>query len=362
VIEPPLRAADSLGMRRLSVLLVLAAAVYAPVASASQVVSTSTATGIELGVNARGEAYLTYTSGGKVVHVLARGAVNALPPSPGGKQVAFQLDYSGGYTLFKADLARATGQLREDQAAVAAAQKVAAAQGRKYTPAVTAASLAVKADYAAIQKLHGQSNDYGDSFSCPRYTGPPLAWMVTACTAPDGSYWAVQSWQRLLPDYGVEASPAQAAWEVHLSHWTGPLPQLTIQTDWAWHQWDHLYGTFTYDGKPVYGYKSTAVGAPLDSFGRNVYVDTFDSAYGSGWIRENSFLTHTNTGVFCYSFNPHGAHPAGKGLRYRATIEGPGVAPDVMWEGTAPGPYSQDADAAANVKIGDLHDGQCRPN
>ena len=58
---------------------------------------------------------------------------------------------------------------------------------------------------------------------------------------------------------------------------SGDLPVLTIGTDWAWHQWDHLYGTYTYAGKPVYGFKSTSAGNPLDSFGRNIYVDTFDS-------------------------------------------------------------------------------------
>jgi hypothetical protein len=137
---------------------------------------------------------------------------------------------------------------------------------------------------------------------------------------------------------------------------------LTVQTDWAWHQWDHIFGAYTYDGNPVFGFTSTSVGAPLDSFGRNLYVDTFDSKYGSGWMRENSFLTHTNTGVFCYSFNPHGAHPAGNGTNYRATILGPGVTPDVMWEGTPPGAYDQDDDAAANQQIADLHDNQCRPN
>ena len=73
----------------------------------------------------------------------------------------------------------------------------------------------------------------------------------------------------------------QAAWELRLSHWTGDLPVLTIGTDWAWHQWDHLYGTFTYAGQPVFGFKSTSAGNPLDTFGRNIYVDTFDSAYGT---------------------------------------------------------------------------------
>ena len=349
-------------MRRVLILLALACAALAPAAGASQVISTSTATGITLGVDARGQAFLSYKSGGKHVDVLAWGAVNALAPTQGGKQVAFQLDYSGGYTLFKDDLAKATAQLRGDQDLFRKAQSAANAQGKKYTPDVTKYSQAIQKDYAAIQKLHNQSNKLGSSFSCPKYTGPQLAWMVAACTAPDGSYWAVQSWQRLLPDYGVTPTPTQAAWEVHLSHWTGPLPVLTVDTDWAWHQWDHLFGSYTYGDSGVFGFKSTSVGAPLDSFGRNLYVDTFDSKYGTGWVRENSFLTHTNTGVFCYSFNPHGAHPAGNGLKYRATILGPGVAPDVMWEGTPPGPYDKALDTTANAQIASLNDNQCQPN
>ena len=81
----------------------------------------------------------------------------------------------------------------------------------------------------------------------------------------------------------------------------------------------------------MFGLASTSSGQPLDSFGRNLYLDTFDSAYGKGWRRENSFLTHKGDGVFCYSVNPHPGHPAGTGSQYRATIMGPGVTPDVMW-------------------------------
>ena len=87
--------------------------------------------------------------------------------------------------------------------------------------------------------------------------------------------------------------------------------------------------------------RSTPDGQPLDTFGRNLYVDTLDSVYGAGWKRENSFLTHTGTGAFCYSVNPHGAHPSGKGTAYRATIIGPGVTPDVMWQGAAPRAYDK---------------------
>ena len=84
--------------------------------------------------------------------------------------------------------------------------------------------------------------------------------------------------------------------------------------------------------------------------------------YGPGWQRENSFLAHKGTGAFCYSFNPHGSYPAGNGTKYRATILGPGVAPDVMWEGASPGPYDNAADAQANLAIAALGDKLCRPN
>src|SRR6478735_1917825 len=87
-------------MRRLFVLLVLASAVFAPGAGASQVISTSTVTGLTLGVNTKGEALLTYKQGGRLIHVLAWGAVNAVPPTPGGTQVAFKLDYSGGFDKY----------------------------------------------------------------------------------------------------------------------------------------------------------------------------------------------------------------------------------------------------------------------
>ena len=333
-------------MRRLLVSLVLAAAVCAPAANASQVISTSTVTGLTLGVNDKGEALLTYHQGGKLVHVLAWGAINAVAPTRGAEQVAFQLDYSGGFDKYYTK-DPSVQKLRLEFA------KIRGTTGYLANPVVK-----------KLQQASSAASSYWKTggFACGKYDGPALAWAVAECKAPDGSYWAVQSWQRLLPDYGVKPSAIQSAWEVHLAHWTGALPVLQVSTDWSWHQWDHIFGSYTYDGHAVFGFKSTSVGAPLDSFGRNLYVDTFDSKYGTGWSRENSFLTHTNTGVFCYSFNPHGEHPAGNGTKYRATILGPGVTPDVMWEGTPPGPFDKTADEAANQQIAALNDNQCKPN
>jgi len=277
-------------------------------AGASQLIDRN-ATGLQLVVDAKGEAMLTYTAGGKLKHVLAWGAVNAIPPNPNRKQTAFSLDYSGGW-------------------------------GR-----------------------HHVTNYWQSApWVCLPYDGPALAWKVSACKAPDGSYWAVQAWQRSLPNLGLTPSTAQAVWELHLSHWTGATPVLDIKLDWSYRKFVHLFGTYTYGGIGEYGFHSTETGVPLDTYGRNIYVDTFDSAYGSGWQRENSFLTHRPKGAFCYGFYPHGNRPIGAGMKFRATVIGPGVAPDVMWEGASPGPYDSAADAAANAAQKALGDPHCQIN
>jgi len=335
-------------MRRvLLVLPVIAAAILVSGAGASQIISTSTVSGITLQLNKKGEALLSYRAAGKPVHVLVWGAVNAVPTRPGARQVAFQLDYSGGYQKYFQRNPKAQALARQYH-------RIKGTPGYLTSPVVKQLrALQLTADNYWRTGFHG---------GCGRYTGPALAWKVIACRAPDGSYWAVQSWQRKLPNYGLPSSASNSAWEVHLSHWTGALPVLTVNTDWSWHQWNHLYGTFTYLGTPIFGLHSTSSGQPLDSFGRNLYLDTFDSAYGQGWKRENSFLTHKDDGVFCYSVNPHPGHPAGTGSEYRATIMGPGVTPDVEWVGPAPGQYDKTTDAQRNLAISGLHDGLCKPN
>ena len=287
-------------------LALLAAAAMPGVARASEIIHRNAAD-MKLAVNAKGEALVTYRLRGKIHRTLAWGAVNALAPTRARPQVKFRLDYAGGW-------------------------------GKYHRP-------------------------YWKNFrnACRRYDGPELSWKIDACKAPDGSYWALQAWQRALPNFGLEPTATQDAWELRLSHWTGPLPVLEITLNWAFQgRFDHLFGRLMYLGRPVYGFRSTAAGVPLDTYGRNLYLDTYDSEYGRGWKRENSFLAHTGRGTFCYGFYPHGSRPAGKGIRYRATVIGPGVAPDVMWESPAPGDYNSEADRAANDQQRALGDPLCR--
>jgi hypothetical protein len=119
---------------------------------------------------------------------------------------------------------------------------------------------------------------------------------------------------------------------------------LDVRSNWAYRKFDHIFGSFTYLGQPVHGFASTSTGNPLDTYGRNLYVDTFNSEYGPGWQRENSFLMHEGSGKFCYGFYPHAPHPSGMGERYRATIIGPGVTPDIMSEWTPLGAHDQERD------------------
>src|SRR5437764_1259083 len=88
--------------------------------------------------------------------------------------------------------------------------------------------------------------------------------------------------------------------------------KLDVWQDWVYHgRFRHLFGRYTYMGQPVHGFGSSHFGAPTDGYGRLLYLDTHNSAYGSGWRRENSFLAHNPTGVFCYGFFKHNAGAGG---------------------------------------------------
>jgi hypothetical protein len=241
-----------------------------------------------------GRAIVDYRAGGVERHVVLSGAINARQPNREIPQVVFRADYGVG-------------------------------------------------------RMRGGT--------CLPYDGPALAWLLVACKAPDGSYWALQAWQRLRHNFGGTSAPV----ELQASHWTGPLAQLEVWLDWSFGgRFQHLFGRYTYRGNAVYGFHVTRQGAPLDSYGRNVYLDTYDSGYGAGWRRENGFLTHGWTGTFCYGFYPHGDYPSGAGSAYRITVLGPGVTPIVSWQAPAPGAYDPALDHQLNDLERSFGDPQCR--
>jgi hypothetical protein len=138
--------------------------------------------------------------------------------------------------------------------------------------------------------------------------------------------------------------PELSADWLEVSHWTGDLAKLEVQTSWVYSgRFQSIFGRLTYGGSGVYGFGTTNVGAPTDKFGRLIYLDTHNSMYGPGWKRENSFVPHNPTGVFCYGFftfdptkggyryPPGQTARRGPGLgdQYRLTASGPGVTPNI---------------------------------
>ena len=284
-------------------MVVAAALILAAPAGASETFALD-AQNLTLQVNGD-TALVSYTAKGKRRHLLAWGAVNALASTSEAPQVSFRRDYSGGWN----------------------------SRGRAVWP-----------------RFFNR---------CRPYTGPPLPFMVTSCTAPDGTHWAVQAWQRRLPMRGFDPwKPNQAALEFHLSHWSGPVAVLEVSPNWTYGgQWQGLFGRLTYAGTPVFGSR-TPSSVKRDGYARYVYIDTRNSVYGAGWKHDAGKVLHVRNGGFCYSFVPQGP-PAGYpdtatrgpavGDLHRVTVMGPGVTPDVQWEGAPLGRYDAERDASYNT-------------
>lgn len=293
-------------IRAFVVLAALAVCMTAQTAQASDQLGDLDVTNLTLKVSAKGVALLTYTTtAGKVRHVYVWGAINALAPDPNVPQVHFQFDYTGGW------------------------------------------------------KTSGRQNWQTFKNGCRPYDGQALVYLVTACTAPDGSYWAVQSWQRLLPMRGFDSfTPQQASFQFYISHWTGPIADLEVSQNWTYDAtWTGLFGRLTYAGSPVYGFKTPSATKHGDTYARYVYIDTHDSMYGPGWKHDAAKVLHTNNGAFCYSFVPQIPPPGypdreprgpGNGDLERVTVMGPGVTPDVQWVGPGLGKFDPVQDGIYN--------------
>jgi hypothetical protein len=286
----------------LGILAVAASVVSA--ASASQRVAVD-ASSVTLRVDDDGVALITYAeAGGAVRHVLAR------PAGDGDEGATLELDRSGGWQMFGR---QAWGRFRD---------------------------------------------------TCGTYRGPPLVHLVAACTATDGTHWALQSWQRVQPLRGVAPfRPEHEALELRVSRWSGPLAALEVYPNWTGGgRLQGLFGRLTYRGRPVYG-ERTPSPTRSDPKSRYVYIDTYNSAYGPGWKREGAKVTHVGSGGFCFSFFPipaprgyPGPMPTvpGNGQRHRVTAVGPGLTPDIRWEGPGLGAYDPAADARVNAVFDEI--------
>ena len=249
------------GLRLLLPLGAILACAFAAPALASEQLTDTNVTFKSLAVNAKGEAVVTYVrSGGQVRHVLAWGAINAnAPVDPAVKQVRFKWDYAGGWG-----------------------------------------------------KYHSASYWKRVKNACAPYDGPELPYLVAACKAPDGTYWALQSWQRGLPLLGFDPwKPQQTAYELHLSHWSGDLPKLEVYAHWTYGgSWQGLFGRLTLSAASpctASARRATATRATATAATSTSTPSTRSTAPVGGG--SPGILAHRPTGTFCHSFVPQKPFP-----------------------------------------------------
>jgi hypothetical protein len=265
-------------------------ALLLPASAAGAIFGDTNVANPTLKVNARGVALVEYsTEAGLQRHILVWGAINGIPhqTDPESTQPKFRMDYSGGWK---------------------------SRQNPRFWRTLRNA--------------------------CARYDGPTLPFFVAGCKAPDGTYWALQAWQRNLPMRGFAPwTDKQKGVELHISHWSGELPDIQIYRHWTYgraHQ--GIFGRLTYRGEPVYGTRTPSASV-RDEWARNVYIDTYNSDFGPDWRHDTAIATHVRNGGFCYSFVPQvpprgypSTKPNGTGLGelHRISAIGPGVTPIVQ--------------------------------
>jgi hypothetical protein len=147
-------------------------------------------------------------------------------------------------------------------------------------------------------------------------TAAPVPMALAVRQTPNGSFWALQAWRRL------RTGPL----ELRFSRWKGAPTQLTLGAVCCKWGSENVVGQATFHDRPIFGYRATSTGVPLDQYGRNVYLDTYR---GGSWQRMMGILTHRNTGRFSLWIRPYW-----RGTAYRGTIIGPNwgwtLAPDAQ--------------------------------
>ena len=132
-----------------------------------------------------------------------------------------------------------------------------------------------------------------------------LPMLVAQRQTPNGRLWALQAWQRL------RNGPV----ELRFSRWYGAPTKLVLRAWCCKWRSEVARGRATFHGRPIFGYRNTPSGVPLDGLGRNVYIDSFRQGR---WVRLMGILTHRPTGKFGLWIRKHW-----RGTQYRAKMVGP---------------------------------------
>ncbi len=242
-------------------LVVLASAAAVPVAGASQLIDRN-ATNLKLLVNAKGEA-LAHLPRGR--HVRARARV--------GRGERGRADGDAQADRVQARLRGRLGEVlpRRRAAFADAPGEVPQIRARRATStSPTVKELAAKSTFAK-QLLEAVLPR-----RVPALRRAEARVGVTACKAPDGSYWAVQAWQRKLPELRPRRQRPRRRPPASCTSRTGraALPVLTSAPTGR-----GTSGTTSSAPSPTTARRSSAStrrrpASRSTRFGRNLYVDT----------------------------------------------------------------------------------------
>jgi hypothetical protein len=160
--------------------------------------------------------------------------------------------------------------------------------------------------------VSGQTLRYGGTINGANRAAqvtPTVPYAVAQYQLPNGEQFALQK----IPRLGQLGRLGPV--ELYLARWSGSPTQLTLTTSPD----GRVCGTVSYHGAPVYGGPHTTTGNPLDTLGRNVYIDALKPA---GWWRIFGVLARP-LGFALY------LKPQYAGAQYRALVVGPNTGGDL---------------------------------
>ncbi len=177
---------------------------------------------------------------------------------------------------------------------------------------------------------------------------------VAACTAPDGTHWALQSLAAACSRFSASTPSSPPTWPGSCTSRTGrsrsPCSR-SHRTGRMAARSQGLFGRLLYDGKPVHGF-SDADAQSETTHTRATSTSTRSTRptarAGNATARrlthvgQRRLLLQLRTALRAASraIRASRAFPA-RGERHRVTVMGPGVTPDVQWEGAALGSYDR---------------------
>ena len=196
-----------------------------------------------------------------------------------------------------------------------------------------------------LARLHGRpaaaaARPSGSASATPAAatTAPSSATSSPAARRRDGSYWALQRWQRNLPIRGLAAVDAwQRAYELRLSHWVGPLAQVeSTRTGRSRRRAGHLR-PHDIRGKPVHGFHTPSTASRRDTYGRCRLHRHARLGIRAGLEARRRQGAPSQERRLLLQLRPPGAaarlpddrapRGPGNGDRHRVTAMGPGVTP-----------------------------------